>query len=70
MTSEKVSSLLKESSDDITLNNSYHGYGLKNVVTRIRLYYGGNFGITFESNPNMGTKVYVRIAAELNNYYE
>lgn len=37
------------------------GYGVKNVVERIHLYYGEEYGVTFESWPGQGTKVTIRI---------
>lgn len=35
--------------------------GIKNVHSRIELYYGNNYGLTFESRHNEGTKVRIRI---------
>ena len=37
------------------------GYGLRNVISRIRLKYGEAYGCTFESRLGEGTKVTVRI---------
>lgn len=45
------------------LNAVYKGYGVKNVMERIKLYYGSDYGVTFESTPGEGTKVIIRIAA-------
>ena len=40
-----------------------NGYGIRNVMERIRLFYGESYGVTFESAPGEGTKVSIRIAA-------
>ena len=37
------------------------GYGIRNVNDRIRLYYGQNYGLFYESQPGVGTSVTVRI---------
>lgn len=37
------------------------GYGIKNVVDRIRLFYGEEYGIEVSGKPGKGTKVTVRI---------
>ncbi|GLX67502.1 sensor histidine kinase [Paenibacillus glycanilyticus] len=39
------------------------GYGLANVVKRIRLYLGEMYGVTIESVPGEGTKVELRVPA-------
>ena len=33
------------------------GYGVRNVIERIKLNYGEKYGVTFESSPGKGTKV-------------
>lgn len=43
------------------VSKAYQGYGVKNVDERIKLYYGGQCGITFESRPLEGTKVTIKI---------
>lgn len=48
--------------DNINKFNS--GYGIKNVQERIKLYYGEEYGITFESEINKGTKVTIKIPFE------
>lgn len=35
--------------------------GIHNVNERIQLYYGGNYGLSYESAPGLGTKAIVRI---------
>ena len=37
------------------------GYGLKNINKRIKLLYGENYGLSFESNYGYGTKVKITI---------
>lgn len=39
----------------------YTGYGILNVVRRIKLYYGNEYGIVFDSSPGVGTKVIITI---------
>ena len=34
-----------------------NGYGVRNVIERIKLNYGEQYGVTFESTPGKGTKV-------------
>ena len=34
-----------------------NGYGVRNVIERIKLNYGEKYGVTFESTPGKGTKV-------------
>lgn len=40
-------------------------YGIKNVQQRIQLYCGKNYGLHFESEPEKGTQVIVKISARL-----
>ncbi|MEG1683875.1 MAG: sensor histidine kinase [Oscillospiraceae bacterium] len=39
------------------------GIGLKNVQERIRLYFGAQYGVTIESEPDEGTRVTLRMPA-------
>jgi len=41
------------------------GYGLRNVNERIQLYYGKNYGISIESELNLGTKVRIQIPKKI-----
>ena len=43
--------------------SSFGGYGIKNVITRIRLYYGENYGLSYTSTPGRGTSVLMQIPA-------
>ncbi len=42
---------------------SYGGYGIKNLIRRIQLYYGSPYGIEIESKVGEGTIVTIRIEA-------
>lgn len=37
------------------------GIGIKNVNDRIKIYFGEKYGLTIESEPDVGTKVWIRI---------
>jgi two-component system sensor histidine kinase YesM len=39
------------------------GYGVWNIIEKIRLYYGNDYGLDFQSEQGMGTKVTIRIPA-------
>jgi two-component system sensor histidine kinase YesM len=41
------------------------GYGVQNVIDKIKLHYGDEYGLEFESEPGKGTRVTVRIPAVL-----
>lgn len=45
------------------LEDVYKGYGVRNVIERIQLQYGTNYGVLFESTPGQGTKVRIKLAA-------
>ena len=38
-----------------------HGYGIRNVMERIRLNYGESYGVSFESSLGKGTKVTITV---------
>ncbi|NLJ30812.1 MAG: sensor histidine kinase [Clostridiales bacterium] len=40
------------------------GFGLSNVNTRLKIYYGRQYGLGYRSSPGAGTTVIVKIAAE------
>jgi two-component system sensor histidine kinase YesM len=52
MSEETLSKLLRE--DDL---DNLHGYGIKNIDNRIKLFYGYEYGLSFSSEPNEGTTV-------------
>ena len=55
---EYLRNLLKDDS-----MNEEHGYGIKNINNRLKLYYGESCGLTYKSAPGEGTLVEVRILA-------
>lgn len=56
MTRKQINQLI-----DLSHPNTANGYGIKNVIERIRLYYGSQYGLTYESQPGQGTTVLVKI---------
>lgn len=46
------------------INKFNLGYGIKNVQERIKLYYGDEYGVAFESEINKGTIVTIKIPFE------
>ena len=55
MTAEQVEGLLKKERSDSS------GIGIKNVSDRIKIYFGDGYGVKVESEPDVGTKITVRI---------
>lgn len=56
--------MTKEEMEQILQKNTYtaaHGYGAQNINFRIKLYYGEQYGISYESEVGIGTCVTVRI---------
>jgi len=51
--------ILKDSYDKTTPGGS--GIGVKNVNKRIKLYFGEEYGLTFESSHEEGTTVYIKL---------
>lgn len=60
MTEEQVSKLFRKKETDKRKNS----VGVRNVHERIRLYYGKEYGLTFESQKGVGTKVEIHIPYE------
>ena len=60
MSEEQVALILTDSSH---MHKRGSGVGLVNVNNRIRLLFGGGYGLTVESEPDEGTTVSVRIPA-------
>ncbi len=58
MTPEQIDQLLNAELQHI---NSSHGYGIKNVIERMRLYYGENYSLSYESVPGKGTTVILQV---------
>jgi len=60
MTEENIEKLML--SKLISKHNS--GYGIKNIIQRMKLFYGEQFGLTYRSSYGMGTTVEIRIPAK------
>lgn len=60
MTEEKVNALL---SGEITHSTRGSGIGVKNVDERIKLYFGQDYGLRIESEPDEGTKMTAHLPA-------
>lgn len=58
MSREQIERIFEENSYDVS-----HGYGAKNVNFRIKLCYGEEYGVFYESEIGKGTTVTVRIPA-------
>lgn len=61
MTKEQVENLLSEKPHVSSKRGS--GIGVKNVNERIRLYFGENYGLSIESEPDEGTKIRCHLPA-------
>jgi two-component system sensor histidine kinase YesM len=59
MTEDKAMSLLQESG-----THESHGYGIRNINHRIKLCYGNQYGLTYTSALNNGTRVEIKIPAQ------
>ena len=53
--------LLKEATFTELGHRTKHSIGLKNIQTRIELYYGRGYGLTVTSRENMGTQIQIKI---------
>lgn len=56
MTPEKLQNILSGGS-----SSDLHGYGVRNIDERIKLFYGNEFGLSYESSRNSGTTVTIKI---------
>ncbi len=61
MTREQAEGLLTEKNHVASGRGS--GIGVKNVNERIRLYFGEQYGLSIQSEPDVGTAVDIRIPA-------
>ena len=61
MTEEQVESLLTEHAHVSSKRGS--GIGVKNVNERIRLYFGNEYGLSIESEPDEGTTIRIHLPA-------
>jgi len=48
---------------DIPESNESHGYGVRNIDERLKLYFGKEYGLSYSSEANIGTTVEIRIRA-------
>ena len=64
MTKEQCVHILKSEPGDQT------GIGIKNVNDRVKIYFGENYGITIESEPDVGTCVSIRMPKVREGGYE
>ena len=56
MTKEQCEDILKKDGPGRT-----GGIGIKNVNDRVKIYFGDKYGINIESEPDVGTKVTIRM---------
>ncbi len=63
MTQSQVESLLGEKNHVSSQRGS--GIGVKNVNERIRLYFGTDYGLTIQSEPDVGTTISIRLPAQI-----
>lgn len=56
---EKLKTILTHKSN----TNGTHGYGIRNINERIKLFYGEQYGLEYNSVPGKGTTVIIRIPA-------
>lgn len=54
-----------ETLDRITNPEDNHGYGLKNVDARLKLYFGDEYGIQFDSQINVGTTAIISVKKKM-----
>jgi two-component system sensor histidine kinase YesM len=46
-------------------DNSSGGFGMRAVHQRIRIFFGGNYGLSVDSAPDAGTRVTVTIPMQM-----
>ncbi len=63
MTREMADELLNGSASVPASSSHGSGIGVRNVNERIRLYFGEQYGLAIESEPDEGTKVLIRLPA-------
>lgn len=44
-----------------TFEKKFRSFGIRNVDSRIRLYYGGQYGVSIDSTPGRGTRVTIEL---------
>lgn len=63
--SDDGAGIAEETLKNIASAESSQGYGLKNVDARLKLYFGNEYGIRFESTLNFGTTAFIYIPKKL-----
>ena len=63
MTQKQVESLLGEENQVSSKRGS--GIGVKNVNERIKLYFGEDYGLTIQSEPDEGTTICIHLPAQV-----
>ena len=63
MTAEAITRALSRTATDPDTDTESSGLGVRNVDERIKLYFGPEYGLDFESSPETGTTVRVRLPA-------
>lgn len=58
MNQGKLDGILQDGS-----SSTYNGYGVKNILSRIQLCYGKEYGVSYQSIPMEGTTAYIHIPA-------
>lgn len=69
MTQEQIVQLINFSQTDAADNYTSTGYGIKNVIERIKLFYGEEYGLIYKSTPGEGTSVYLKIPRKIVNFH-
>lgn len=65
MTSEQLGALLESLKEEAAFTELGHrsnsGIGIKNIDSRIRLYYGDSYGLSIDSSPGHGTSITIKL---------
>ena len=66
MNAEQLSQLQRfiNGEEDTQIQAHGHGVGLRNIHSRLKLYYGEQYGLKIESTPEGGTTVVIQISDE------
>lgn len=64
MDEETVSQILTKKPDPTKKRKKTSNVGVYNVHNRLQLYYGKEYGLSYESAPGVGTSVYITIPSE------
>ncbi|GAB1483083.1 sensor histidine kinase [Treponema sp.] len=62
---DRLNNTLREDEDEFETEMERSGLGIRNVDERIKLYFGSEYGLVFESTEHEGTTVRVRLPALL-----